>query len=311
MEIGSGNKMKLLVSGASGFIGTALVDHLARSGHDVICLIRDDKKRTQLNQGAEFIIADITDRNTLLQSMNNIKVDGLFHLAAKNPLEKNKKLQKAVNIDGMRNMIDACIENDVKLFVYAQGTGVYGDTEGEWIDESTLKNPNTDFARTRDEAEQMLWRANKENGLPVTVAVLGDVYGPSGWFADIIVNKIRDGSFKIPGSGEYYRSLVHIDDVVNALTLIVEKNAVNNTFMITDDEPVTFSEFIYYIADRMNLKRPGKVPAFLAKAVLGSDMVKLLTCSVKARNTKAKRELGLELLYSTYKEGVPAALQKL
>jgi len=303
--------MKLLVSGASGFIGTALVDHLTRRGHDVICLIRDDKKRTRLSQVVEFMIADITDRNTLLQSMNNIKVDALFHLAAKNPLEKNKKLQKAVNIDGMRNMIDACTENNVKLFVYAQGMGVYGDTAGEWIDESTPKNPNTDFARTRDEAEQMLWRANKDKGLPVTVAVLGDVYGPSGWFADIIVNKIRDGSFKIPGSGDYYRSFVHIDDVVNALTLIAEKNAVNSTFMITDDEPVTFSEFIYYVVDRMNLKRPGKVPAFLAKTVLGSDMVKLLTSSVKARNTKVKRELGLQLLYSTYKEGIAAALQKL
>jgi NAD dependent epimerase/dehydratase family enzyme len=61
----------------------------------------------------------------------------------------------------------------------------------------------------------------------------------------------------------------------------------------------------------MGMKRPGKVPAFLAKAVLGSDMVKLLTYSVRARNTKAKNELGLQLQYPTYKEGVTDILQKM
>ena len=140
---------------------------------------------------------------------------------------------------------------------------------------------------------------------------MGDVYGHSGWFADIVVNKIRDGSFKIPGSGDYYRSFVHVDDVTSALTLIAERNAKNSTYIISDDEPVTFAEFIYYVADRLSLKRPGKVPALLAKAVLGSDMVKLLTYSVRARNTKAKNELGLQLQYPTYREGVADALQRL
>jgi dihydroflavonol-4-reductase len=303
--------MKVLVTGASGFIGTTLVRRLTSDGHEVICLIRDEKKRAKLNYNVDFIIADITDRERLLECMNDIDVDALFHLAAINPLEKDKKLQKRVNIDGMRNLIDGCMKNNVRLFIYAQGTGVYGDTKGEWIDESTPKNPDTDFAKTRYEAEQMLWKANKENGLPVTVAVLGDVYGDSGWFADIIINKIRDGSFKIPGSGDYYRSFVHVDDVVNAFTLIAAKNAKDSTYIITDDEPVTFAEFVYYVADRMGFKRPGKVPAFLAKAVLGSDMIKLLTRSIKARNTKAKNELGLQLRYPTYKEGVVDILQKM
>jgi len=303
--------MKVLVTGASGFIGTALVDCLARKSHEITCLIRDDKKRPKLNHGVDFVIADITDRDWLLQSMNNINVDALFHLAAISPLERDKKLQNRVNVDGTRNMLDVCMKNDVKLFVYAQGTGIYGDTKGQWIDESTPKNPDTDFAKTRHEAEQMLWKANTEKGLPVTVAVLGDVYGPSGWFANIVVNKIREGAFKIPGSGDYYRSFVHVDDVANALTLIAEKNAKNNMYIITDEEPVTFAEFVYHVADRMSLKRPGKVPAFLAKAVLGSDMVRLLTYSVKARNTKAKNELGWQLQHPTYKEGIVDALQRI
>lgn len=303
--------MNILVTGASGSIGTVLVDRLVRNGHEVTCLIRDGRKRSKINIGANFIIADITDREKLLQSMNNINVDALFHLAAINPLERDKKLQNRVNIDGMKNIIDVCMKNNVKLLVYAQGIGVYGDTKGEWIDESVPKNPDTYFTKKRHEAEQMLWKTNMDNGLPVTVTVLGDVYGSSGWFADIIIDKIRNGSFKIPGSGDYYRSFIHVDDVANALALIAEKNAKNNTYIITDDEPVSFAEFVYYVADRMGLKKPGKVPTLLAKAVLGSDMVKLLTHSVKTRNRKTKNELGLNLQYPTYKEGVVDILQKM
>lgn len=303
--------MKVLVTGASGFIGSVLVDRLASNGHEVTCLIRDEAKRSKFKQKVEFIIADITDREKLFQSMNNIDVDALLHLAAINPLEKDRKIQKRVNVDGMRNVIDASLRGNVRLFIYVQGTGVYGDTKGRWIDESTPKNPDTDFAKTRYEAEEMLWKAKEENGLNVSVAVLGDVYGPAGWFADIIVNKIRDGSFKIPGSGDYYRSFVHVDDAANALALIAEKNAKNTTYIISDDEPTPFAEFIYYTADRLSLKRPGKVPAFLAKTVLGGDMVKLLTYSVKAKNAKVKDELGLQLQYPTYREGVIDALQRL
>ncbi|MEM3083978.1 MAG: NAD(P)-dependent oxidoreductase [Nitrososphaerales archaeon] len=303
--------MKFLVTGASGFIGSALVQHLVINGHAVTCLIRDANKMTKFKQNMDFIVADITDREKVLQSLSNINVDVIFHLAAINPLVKDKKLRRRVNVDGVRNVIDACLNGNVGSFVYAQGTGVYGDPKGKWIDESTPKNPDTDFARTRNEAEEMLWQAMKRNALNVSVVVLGDVYGPGGWFADIIVNRIRNGSFKIPGSGEYYRSFVHVDDVANALALIAEKNVKNTTLIIADDEPTPFAEFIYYTADRLGLKRPGKVPTLLAKAVLGSDMVKLLTYSVRVRNTKMKKELGLQLQYPTYKEGVVDALKRL
>lgn len=300
--------MKVLVTGASGFIGSVLVDRLVSKGHEVTCLIRDDGKKAKFKQKVEFVVADITDKEKLV-AIKSMDIDALFHLAANNPLEKDKKLQKSVNIAGMKNVLDVCA--NVKLFVYAQGTGVYGDTKGEWIDESAPKKPDTDFAKTRLEAEEMLWNASKENGMAATLAVLGDVYGPAGWFADIIVNRMRNGSFKIPGSGDYYRSFVHVDDVASALVLIAEKNAKNTTYMIVDDEPVTFAEFVYYTADRLGLKKPGKVPALLAKAVLGSDMVKLLTHSMRVRNAKVKNELGLQLKYPTYKEGVTDALQRM
>jgi len=304
--------MRILVTGASGFIGSALVRTLTNKGNEVTCLIRNEEKKQKFHDmKVEFATADITDRNRLFEALKGLDVEAFFHLAAINPLEKDKKVQQRVNVDGMRNVIDGCLKGKVGLFVYAQGTGVFGDVKGAWIDESTARNPDTDFARIRSKAEEMLWQANKENGLPATVTIFGDVYGPSGWFADLIVNKLRDGSFKIPGSGDYYRSFVHVDDVANALSLVAEKNAKNNMYIVCDDEPARFDEFVNYVADKLGMKRPGKVPAFLAKMAVGSDMVKLLTYSTRARNTKIKNELGFGLQYPNYREGVEAALRDL
>ena len=304
--------MKVLVTGASGFIGSALVSALTKKGNDVTCLIRKEESKQKF-QGMKvgFVLADITDRDKLFEALEGLDVDAFFHLAAINPLEKDRKLQQRVNVDGMRNVIDACLKGKVGLFVYVQGTGLFGDTKGKLIDESTERNTDTDFAKTRSKAEEMLWHANKENGLPATVMILGDVYGPAGWFADLIVSKVRDGSFKIPGSGEYYRSFVHVDDVASALALVAERNAKNNTYIVCDNEPVKFEEFIYYVADKLAMKRPSKVPVFLAKMAVGSDMIKLLTYSTRARNTKIKNELGFVLQYPTYREGIEATLRDL
>jgi nucleoside-diphosphate-sugar epimerase len=304
--------MKILVTGASGFIGSALVRTLTNKGNEVTCLVRKEEKKQKFHgMDVKFAVADITDRERLFDALKDLDVDVFFHLAAINPLEKDKKVQQRVNVDGMKNVIDVCQKGKVGLFVYAQGTGVFGDVKGAWIDESTARNPDTDFAKTRSKAEEMLLHANKENGLPATVMIFGDVYGPAGWFTDIIVNKLRDGSFKIPGSGDYYRSFVHVDDVASALALVAEKNAKNNAYIVCDDEPAKFEEFVNHVADKLGMKRPGKVPAFLAKMAVGSDMIKLLTYSIRAKNTKIKNELGFTLQYPTYREGVEAALRDL
>lgn len=305
--------MKVLVTGASGFIGSSLVRTLLKKDNEVVCLVRSDERKQVLHDlDVKFAVADITEGEALSNALRDLDVDALFHLAAINPLEKDREIQERVNIGGMRNLIDTCLRGRVGLFVYVQGTGVFGNTKGAPIDESTQRNPDTGFAKTRGRAEEMLWHANRENGLPATVTILGDVYGPGGWFLDLIVSKLRDGSFKIPGSGDYFRSFVHVDDVASALWLVGEKNAKkNSTYIVCDDEPAKFGEFVNYVADKLGAKRPGKVPAFLAKMAVGSDMIKLLTYSVRASNAKIKRELGLTLKFPTYRKGVDDTISRI
>ncbi|MEM2922908.1 MAG: NAD(P)-dependent oxidoreductase [Candidatus Nitrosocaldus sp.] len=314
--------MKVLVTGASGFIGTRLVERLLKVGHEVICLVRRDGAMTNLKAIGvqECIVADITSRESMMRAMDGLytNIDVLFHLAALNPLVKDRKMQYDVNINGMRNLIDAIANAGLRLrrIVYAQGMGVFGDTHGSIVDEDSKYRPETWFTRLRSDAERMLWDASNDTGFTVSIAILGDVYGNGGWFTNVVVKGLMKGrfglGFMIPGAGDYYRCFIHVDDAADALALMAEvDDARNERFIVCDDEPCMFKEFVYYISDMLGVKRPPNVPLWLARLFLGSDIVDTLTASVMASNEKAKRMLNLRLRYPDYRSGVRAVIDEI
>lgn len=233
--------------------------------------------------------------------------DVVYHLAAVWPGEKDKKLQRKVNYDGTVNLFSK-VKDRAKFFVYVSGLGTFGDTEAV-IDESTNPRPNTDYAKIRLEAQNYLQENCKQYGIPFTVAYLGDVYGNGGWFKSMMIERLRRGSFKIPGSGKYYRSFIHVDDVVSALVSILEKNQTNQSFVVTDSNPVMFSEFTSFVCSKLGVKMPGTVPEFLAKTALGSDFVTLLTTSIKTSNSKILQICNLA--YPSYQDGINAILSEM
>ena len=294
--------MKILVTGASGFIGSRLSQKLLENGHSVTGLVNE---KILENSKIKTINADLSDSNF---SLPDEKYDVVFHLAAVTPMEKNKKKVKKVNYDGTVNLFNQ-IKNKTKFLVYISGLGVFGDSKDKIIDESTSLNPDTNYAKIRLEAQQYLEAKCKEYSIPITVVYLGEVYGNGGWFTTQIIHRLRKGNFKLPKSGEYYRSVVHVNDVVLSLITIAEKNVINESFVVTDANPVLFKDFINFTCDKLGLKHPGSVPIFLAKAILGGDFVKLLTTSIKTSNTKISKLC--KFAYPSYKEGVEATISQL
>ncbi|MFN4337113.1 MAG: NAD-dependent epimerase/dehydratase family protein [Candidatus Nitrosocaldus sp.] len=309
--------MKALVTGASGFIGSRLVGRLLRDGNEVTCLVRRYDKMPVLKAiGAkQCIVADITDREKVMKVLYGIDVDVLFHLAALNPLIRDRRAQYDVNIRGLRNLIDAMATMRVGRVVYAQGMGVFGDIHGSVVDENSPYRPETWFTRLRSEAEKILWDASRDHGFSISIAILGDVYGNGGWFNNILVKGLIKGGrlgFVIPGTGDYYRCFIHVDDAVEALAMMAEVDrARNERFIVCDDEPCRFKDFVYYTADTLGVKRPSTIPLWLARLLLGSDMIDTLTASVKANNMKAKSVLNLRLRYPDYRVGVRSVINEI
>ncbi|HJT10574.1 MAG TPA: NAD(P)-dependent oxidoreductase [Candidatus Nitrosotalea sp.] len=294
--------MAVLVTGATGFIGTRLVDRLVKRGDAVTALVRPGKT-TNLQAG--IVEGDLTYPDF---DFTEDSYDVVYHLGAVWPGEKDKKVQRRVNYDGTVNLFSR-VKDRAKFFVYVSGLGAFGDTKESVIDESTSPNPNTEYAKIRLEAQKYLEENCNQYGIPFTVAYLGDVYGNGGWFKSMMIERLKRNSFRIPGSGKYFRSLVHVDDVVSALVAIAEKNQTNQSFLVTDSTPVVFSEFVNFVCSKLGAKQPGTVPAFLAKTALGQDFVTLLTTSVKASNSKISKICNMA--YPSYQDGITAVLSEM
>lgn len=289
---------RVLVTGATGFIGSRLAQKLLESGADVTILARKKQEKSPF----KTIIDDLTHPNLHFKQ----KFDVVCHLASVTPLEKNKKIIQSVNYDGVKNLFSAV--SGAKLFVYISGLAVF-DPVYDKITETTPKKYDTEFVKVRIKAQEFLEENCSKSGMNLSVAYLGDiVYGNGGFFQSMIYDRIQKGTFRIPGNGKYVKNFIHVDDVIGALIAIIQKEE-TNSYILTDSTPVSFIEFINYISDNLGVKKPKTVPAALAKLVLGSDAINLLTRSVSASNRKISQIYDFK--FPSYKEGLNNLLPKL
>ena len=292
----------VLVTGATGFIGSRLVEELINKGYDVTSLIRKGKEG---NLKSKIIYGDLTDEKI---DFKNLEFDCIFHLASHTPLEKNKKILEKVNFDGTKNLFNE-IKSKTKSIIYISGLGVYGETGDVIVDENQKYNPNTDFVKIRLDAEKYLKENSDKHKIDFAVVHFGDVYGPDGWFYEMLIKRLKKNTFRMPKGGKYYKGFVHVDDAVGSMIAVLENKRFNESFIVADSNPVTFKEFANFTADQINAKHPGSVPMFLAKAILGGDLIKLLTTSMKVSNKKISEIY--EFKYSNYKEGIKQIISEL
>ena len=291
--------MKVLVTGAGGFIGSRLAKKMISEGHEVYGVIHDKPSQTE---GIQIINADLTKNDFVIP---NVKFDIVFHLAAATPLVKDKKKQKRINYEGTVNLFEK-IKDKTDFVIYASGLGVFGNTN-EVVTEQSLIQPDTDFVKIRLEAQRFLEKSCKENNIGLSVCYFGDVYGDASWFTEMIVKRLKNGTFRIPGKGDYDKCFIHVDDAVGILVSIIKNNLKDQSYICADSTSVTFKEFVNYTADKIGTKHPGGVPMFLAKGVLGGDLVKLLTTPMKISNQKVSKIYNF--VYPSYKEGINSILE--
>ena len=290
--------MKMLVTGAGGFIGSRLSKKLISEGHDVYGVFHESLCQIY---GIQVINADLREDNF---DIPDIEFDVVFHLAAATPLVKDKKKQKKINYDGTVNLFNK-IKDKTDFIIYASGLGVFGNPK-DIVDEQSPIKPDTDFVKIRLDAQKFLEDSCKENNIGFSVCYFGDVYGDGSWFTEMVVKKLKSGMMKTPGKGDYDKCFIHVEDAVGILVSIAKNNLKDQSYLCADSTSVTFKEFVDYTADKIGTKHPGGVPMFLAKGVLGGDLVKLLTTPMKISNKKVSEIYSF--VYPSYKEGINSIL---
>jgi nucleoside-diphosphate-sugar epimerase len=139
-----------------------------------------------------------------------------------------------------------------------------------------------------------------KHGLDVVLVALGLVYGPGGLFARTLWN----GRTRVVGWGGNYLSCVHVDDAARAVAAALERGAAGTNYLAVDDEPVTQRALIDAVAEAAGRPRPRSSSLSRAGARVGFPLARSLTASVRARNARAKAELGWAPRFPTVREGV-------
>ncbi len=158
--------------------------------------------------------------------------------------------------------------------------------------------------------EELLPLAQQQH-LRVIILSPGFVYGPGGLFKQSFYDTLQKGQLRVFGKGQNYWSIVHVDDLASAYALAVESEAYGETYNIVDDQPLRLYDLVNTFTDAMSRPRVGSMAPWLLKLLIGGPLVDSLITSFRISNQKAKRELGWQPRYSTFKEGLPSVLKEL
>jgi nucleoside-diphosphate-sugar epimerase len=304
--------MKVFVTGATGFVGQAVVRALRQREHAVVGLVRDAHKGQALEQlGATFVVGDMLKPASYEGVVPT--VDAVIHTAQYSIQGRftRKKFAQIEQADVLmsRTLSRACLAHNKKI-LYTSGVFNYGDHGDEWITEQTPLHPSL-LGQAHTKVVEELLPLARDQHLRVIILSPGFVYGPGGLFKQSFYDTLQKGQLRIFGKGHNYWSIIHFDDLAAAYALAVESEAYGETYNIVDDQPLRLSDLVNTFTDAIGKKRVGSMAPWLLKLIIGGPLVDSLVTSFRISNEKAKRELGWQPRYSTFKEGLPGVLKAL
>jgi nucleoside-diphosphate-sugar epimerase len=269
-----GNDMKVLVTGASGFVGGYLLEELALKGHIVTGMVRKNSDRSFLEElGVKLVVGDLTDPDSLMNATKG--VDAVVHLAAHYTFSGKKEVYERVNVEGTRSLLEASLKNHILRFVYCSTTEVIGPVENPPGDENSPLNPQYDYGRSKVKAEGIV-KEYASKGLDYTIVRPSGIYGPrnvddvSYWFITSVLKNSISTRF-IVGSGENLVQFTHISDIVQGFALMLEKLEIskNQVYIVSEDGAHTYNEAYKILCDISGRKTPWiHVPPLLAKVMI-------------------------------------------
>jgi nucleoside-diphosphate-sugar epimerase len=304
--------MRVFLAGGTGVVGQRLVPQLVARGHQVTATTSSPAKLDLLQKlGADPVVMDGLDASQVGEAVATARPDVVVHqMTAIAPAHAGKADFKHMDrwfaptirlrTEGTDHLLAAAEASGV-THVVAQSYGSWnGLGEGGWVKtEADPLNPLTGTAAERGMAAIQYLEAAvlKAGGAALR---FGSLYGPGA--SDDQAEMMRKRQYPLVGSGAGYCSWLHLDDAASATVLAVEQRA-TGVFNIVDDEPAPASEWLPYLAECAGAKPPMHIPTWLARPIAGDVAVIMMTEGRAFSNAKAKRELGWQLRYPSWRDG--------
>jgi 2-alkyl-3-oxoalkanoate reductase len=310
--------MKVFVAGASGAIGRPLVRRLVAAGHEVTGTTRREDRAEEIRAaGAAAVVCDVFDRAALEAAVRDAAPEVVVNELTSLPQRydpRRASFYEATNrlrAEGGRNLIEAARAAGARRLLTQSISFLYAP-EGGWVKDEQAR-PFDDApghfgpaVRVMLDHERQVVEASDFDGL---VLRYGQLYGPGTYFArdGHIGREVRRRRFPIVGPGTGTFSFLHVEDAAGATVAALDRGA-PGVYNVVDDEPAPLREWLPLYAEALGAKPPRRVPLWLARLLAGSAVAETAVELRGASNAKAKRELGWQPSYPSWRLGFREAL---
>jgi nucleoside-diphosphate-sugar epimerase len=314
--------MKIFVAGATGAIGRVLVPQLVAAGHEVAGMIRSESKQDLVRKlGARPVVADALDADAVARAVAAVEPEVIVHelTALSGPMSIKdarhpERFEGAILTGRLRSeatdhLLAAGRAAGTRRVV-AQSFGAFrfsatgGPVQTE--DDPIVPDPSGPPQPGIEDIlylERAVTSIDWGEGLALRY---GGFYGPGTAISldpgAELAGPVRKRRMPIIGKGDGVFSYIHIDDAAAATVLAIERGA-PGVYNIVDDEPARAREWLPVLADALGAKPPRTIPRWLARLIAGETATAMMTDSKGSSNLKAKRELGLQLRYPSWRQG--------
>lgn len=251
-----GKKLKLLVTGGTGFTGSRLVEYLIDKGHNITVL--DNQKGLfyddLIKKGADIILGSITDRETVKKSLEG--VGGVFHLAASfRQINASQKTYWNVNVEGTRILCEEAIKKSLKKLVYCSTQGVHGNIKNPPGSEDSPVVPVDYYQYTKHEGEKVI-KEFTAKGLKSIIIRPTAIYGPGDPERFLYLFRFaKKKKFYMFGNGKAFYHPVYIDNLNDGFYAAWESGRINaETYIIADEKYFTIKELVKKIGESMGIR---------------------------------------------------------
>lgn len=248
--------MKILITGATGFIGIRLIDALLAGGHEIFALCRNlEKAKAKLPDNCHIIIGDITDKKSLSGCCEGI--DMVYQLVGLSgnelPSDYQFKRFRKVNVEGLRNIVEEAQRAKVKRFVQVSSIAAMGIVQKMPITGQSKCEPYLPYQVSKREGELLILEKVKNEKFPAIIIRPAKVYGIGGEDSyQSIIKMCKKGFFPKIGIRDTMVSHCYIDDLITTLTLLTEKGRIGEIYNCATEKPIGFYESVNLVAKLMN-----------------------------------------------------------
>jgi nucleoside-diphosphate-sugar epimerase len=294
-----------LVTGATGFVGSALCQALARKGLRVRGAVRNAERISPSDAATPEIIAvgDIGPATEWQAAMSN--VDRVVHLVARTHVLRETGADtladyRSVNVEGTKRLAQTAARSGVKRFVFVSSIKVNGESTGDYpFTEKDTPRPEDAYGISKWEAEQALWQIAAESGMRAVVLRPPLVYGPGVKGNLLQLLRLVARGWPLPlASIRNRRSLVFVGNLVDAIMAAASSPAApGNTYLVSDGEDVSTPDLVRALAGALNVPArlvpcPAVLLKFAARLIGRSDAAARLTGSLQVDSSNIRSQLG-------------------